>query len=179
MNNVHFSSITDEWRTPESFYSKLHEEFNFNFDPCPIGGLLNGLIDGLNCEWGARTFCNPPYSQIAKWVKKAYEESQKGKTVVLLIPSRTDTRWWHDYCMKGEIRFIKGRLKFGDAKNSAPFPSAVVIFTPTKEEVAALADAAKMTIARAKEKTEAVIDAAHRRQIRGAMVYCSSEVIHE
>ena len=127
--NVHFSSITDEWKTPESFYKKLNEEFDFNFDPCPLGGgLMDGLIDGLTCEWGKRTFCNPPYSKIKDWIKKGYEESLKGKTVVFLIPSRTDTSWWHEYCMKGEIRFIKGRLKFGNAKFNAPFPSCVVIF---------------------------------------------------
>lgn len=72
---------------------------------------------------------NPPYGrEIGKWVQKAYESAQQGATVVCLIPSRTDTKWWHDYCMKGEIRFIKGRLKFGTATYNAPFPSAVVIF---------------------------------------------------
>jgi len=122
--NVHFSSMTDEWRTPKSVYDALDKEFGFDFDPCPMGGVW----DGLAIEWGNSTFCNPPYSQIAKWIKKGYEEAERGKTVVFLIPSRTDTRWWHDYCMKGQIRFIKGRLKFGDAKNNAPFPSCVVIF---------------------------------------------------
>lgn len=79
---------------------------------------------------------NPPYSQIADWIKKAYEESLKGVTVVCLIPSRTDTRYWHSYCMKAsEIRFIKGRLKFSNNKNSAPFPSAIVIFRPNIKEL--------------------------------------------
>lgn len=74
---------------------------------------------------------NPPYGrQIAVWVKKAYESAQNGATVVCLLPSRTDTAWFHDYCVKGEVRFIRGRLKFGESKNSAPFPSAVVIFYP-------------------------------------------------
>jgi hypothetical protein len=77
---------------------------------------------------------NPPYGRkIGLWVQKAYEESRGGSTIVCLLPARTDTRWWHDFCMKGEIRFIKGRLKFNDGKNPAPFPSAVVIFRPTKE----------------------------------------------
>ena len=85
--------------------------------------------DGLSISWGARNFCNPPYSDIARWVTKAHREALSGKLVVLLIPSRTDTRWWHDFIMLAdEIRFIKGRLKFDDHKNSAPFPSAVVVF---------------------------------------------------
>lgn len=91
-----------------------------------------GVWDGLYINWGSRTFCNPPYSQIKYWIRKAWEESQLGKTVVLLIPSRTDTRWWHEYVMKGEIRFIRGRLRFGSAKFNAPFPSAIVIFKGAK-----------------------------------------------
>lgn len=130
--SVHFSSITDEWKTPASIYEKLDAEFNFDFDPCPLGG----SIDGLAIEWGKCNFVNPPYSDLKAWCKKAYEEHLKEKTVVLLIPSRTDTAAWHDYCMKAdEIRFIRGRLKFGDAKNSAPFPSAVVIFRKTQRRL--------------------------------------------
>lgn len=122
---VHFSSQRLDWKTPKAVYSVLDSEFQFDHDPCPS----NPKIDGLTSEWGQRNFVNPPYGrELPKWVKKGYEEYQKGKTVVFLIPSRTDTRWWHDYCMKGEIRFIKGRLKFDDQKNSAPFPSAIVIF---------------------------------------------------
>jgi hypothetical protein len=124
---VHFSSITDNWSTPIDLYESLNKEFNFNFDPCPLSE--NPRIDGLTIEWGESTFCNPPYSKLKDWCKKAYEESLKGKNIVMLIPSRTDTKAWHDYVMKShEIRFIKGRLKFGDAKNSAPFPSCIVIF---------------------------------------------------
>ena len=122
-NKVMFSSATDHWSTPQDVYNSLHKEFGFTNDPCPLHG-----FGGLNMEWGECNFVNPPYSDIKSWIKKGYEEAQKGKTVVFLIPSRTDTRWWHDYCMKGQIRFIKGRLKFGNAKNSAPFPSCVVIF---------------------------------------------------
>lgn len=122
--SVHFSSQHDNWSTPEGFYRELNKEFDFNDDPCPING-----EGGLDRDWGSRVFCNPPYSKIKDWMVKAYEEWQKGKIIVLLIPSRTDTRWWHDYVMKAtEIRFIKGRLKFGGAKNSAPFPSALVIY---------------------------------------------------
>ena len=79
---------------------------------------------------GGVTWCNPPYGkEIGKWVRKAYEESQMGAKVVMLLPARTDTRWFHDYIVdKAKVRFIKGRLKFGDAKNSAPFPSMIVVF---------------------------------------------------
>lgn len=119
-----FSSASDNWSTPEDVYICLNYEFNFNDDPCPLGG-----VGGLDRDWGSCSFVNPPYSQIKEWCKKAYEEWQKGKTIVMLIPSRTDTKYWHDYIMKAtEIRFIKGRLKFGGSKNSAPFPSAIIIF---------------------------------------------------
>lgn len=119
-------SLRLDWQTPKATYEELNKEFKFDFDPCPH----NPTFDGLNIEWGTSNFVNPPYGRdIPKWCKKAYEQSQKGKTVVMLIPSRTDTRWWHDYIMKAnEIRFIKGRLKFDDQKNPAPFPSCVVIF---------------------------------------------------
>lgn len=123
--SVHFSSLSDDWKTPLSIYEKLNEEFQFNDDPCPIGG-----VEGLDREWGTSVFVNPPYSALGMWCKKAHQEHLKGKVVVMLIPSRTDTRAWHDYVMKAkEIRFIKGRLKFGDAKFNAPFPSAVVVFS--------------------------------------------------
>ncbi len=124
MNRVHFSSATDNWSTPKDVYEALDAEFHFNDDPCPLNG-----TGGLERPWGSSTFCNPPYSKIKDWVKKAWDESQLGKTVVLLIPSRTDTRYFHDYVMKAkEIRFIKGRLRFGNAIQNAPFPSCVVIF---------------------------------------------------
>lgn len=80
-------------------------------------------------EWNGTVFMNPPYGRgIGEWVKKAFDSAMGGAVVVCLLPARTDTKWWHDYCMKGNIRFIRGRLKFGDGKNSAPFPSAIVIF---------------------------------------------------
>lgn len=130
MTSVHFMSQTNDWSTPVAVYDDLNAEFDFDFDPCPLRDLNESLVsDGLMADWGERTFCNPPYSDIAKWVAKGHAEWRKGKTVVFLIPSRTDTRWWHDYCMEAtEIRFIKGRLKFGNAKTSAPFPSCVVVF---------------------------------------------------
>ena len=114
--------------------NELHQEFRFTFDPCPPDPLLNGL----KIEWGKRNFVNPPYGrEIGKWIKKGFEEWKKGKLVVFLIPSRTDTVWWHSYIMEAsEIRFIKGRLKFGGSKNSAPFPSCVAIFKSTPKKVA-------------------------------------------
>lgn len=124
--NVHFSSARLDWETPKDVYQALDSEFGFNHDPCPI----KPKIDGLKSEWGECNFVNPPYGrEIQKWIAKGYHEWRNGKTVVFLIPSRTDTRWWHEYCMKAtEIRFIRGRLKFGGAKHNAPFPSVIVIF---------------------------------------------------
>ena len=133
-----FSSKTDLWSTPNDFFDKLNDEFHFTLDPCSTHENTkcykhftkeeNGLLQ----DWGNEVvFCNPPYGrQIKDWVKKSYEESQKDNTtVVMLIPARTDTIYFHEYIYhKAEIRFIKGRLKFGNAKNSAPFPSMVVIF---------------------------------------------------
>jgi len=126
-----FKSASVHWETPIDLYKELDREFNFNDDPCPLHG-----EGGLDREWGIRTFVNPPYGKvIGKWLEKAYNESIKGKLIVCLIPSRTDSRWWHEYVMKAkEIRFLRGRLKFGDSKNSAPFPSAIVVFE-IKEEV--------------------------------------------
>lgn len=134
--NVHFMSQRLDWQTPKDVYDKLNAEFNFDFDPCPH----NPTFDGLSTEWGGSNFVNPPYgNEIPKWIKKGYEEHQKGKTVVFLIPSRTDTRWWHDYIMKAsQIRFIKGRLKFDGSKNSAPFPSAVIVFLSHAKEIGSL-----------------------------------------
>lgn len=121
-----FSSASCHWSTPKKLYEALDAEFHFNDDPCP----LHAMEDGLSRSWGGQTYMNPPYGrEIGKWLQKAYQESQLGKLVVCLIPSRTDTRWWHEYVMKAnEIRFLRGRLKFGNSHNSAPFPSAVVIF---------------------------------------------------
>ena len=135
-----FSSTTDLWATPQDFFDKLNEEFNFNLDPCSTHENAKCEKhftleeDGLVQDWGGHiVFCNPPYGkEIKKWVKKCYEEGQKeNTTVVMLIPARTDTSYFHDYIynIASEIRFIRGRLKFGDSKNSAPFPSMVVVYT--------------------------------------------------
>ena len=136
INKGLFTSNTDMWATPLDFFIKLNEEFNFETDVCGIESnakckkFFTPEMDGLKQEWTGVCWMNPPYGRgIGEWIKKAYESSLNGATVVCLIPSRTDTKWWHDYCMKGEVRLVKGRLKFGDSKNSAPFPSAVVIFS--------------------------------------------------
>lgn len=126
-----FSSASPHWTTPENTYVGLDAEFHFTMDPCP----LQATFDGLDIPWVGAVFVNPPYGRsgvIVPWIKKGWEAAQAGATVVMLLPSRTDTRWWHDYVMSGEIRFIKGRLKFGDAKFNAPFPSAVVVFRVDK-----------------------------------------------
>ena len=133
-----FSSKTDLWSTPWNFFEKLNDEFHFTLDPCSTHENAKCYKhftikeDGLLQDWGNEVvFCNPPYGRkIKDWVKKAYEESQKDNTtVVMVIPARTDTIYFHEYVYhKAEVRFIKGRLKFGDAKNAAPFPSMVVIF---------------------------------------------------
>lgn len=127
MNRALFTSERQNWKTPKAFYQALDAEFRFDFDPCPP----NPTFDGLKEPWGNVNFCNPPYNEIEKWIEKGALECCSGKTVVFLIPSRTDTRWWHNHVMNAkEIRFIKGRLKFDEHKNSAPFPSCIVIFKP-------------------------------------------------
>ena len=139
MNKVHFSSKSNEWTTPQDLYDKLNKEFNFTLDPCctkesaKCDKYYTKEDDGLSKDWRYdRVFMNPPYGrEISKWIEKAYKESLKGAVVVCLIPARTDTRYWHDYIFtKAEVRFLKGRVKFG--KNGihtpAPFPSAIVIF---------------------------------------------------
>ena len=130
-----FSSQTDQWATPQDFFDELNEEFRFTLDPCAdetnhkCKKYFTKETDGLKQSWeGERVFCNPPYGkEIKRWVKKAAESN--AEIVVMLIPARTDTSYFHEYIYKkAEIRFIKGRLKFGESKNSAPFPSMLVIF---------------------------------------------------
>lgn len=130
-----YSSNSDDWETPQDFFDKLNNKYNFNLDVCATSGnakcdrYFTKEQDGLRQKWEGVCWMNPPYGrQIGLWMKKAYESSLQGATVVCLIPSRTDTAWWHDYAMKGDITFLRGRLKFGGSKNSAPFPSAVVVF---------------------------------------------------
>ena len=134
------SSTTNEWSTPQVFFDELNKEFDFTLDPCATkenakcASFFTKEQNGLVQPWTGRVFCNPPYGRvIGQWVKRACDEVTNGNAelVVMLLPARTDTRWWHDYCMRvwpHGIRLLKGRLKFGDGTNSAPFPSAVVIF---------------------------------------------------
>ena len=136
--DVHYSSKTNEWSTPQDFFDELDKEFNFTLDPCSTSEnaqcakYFTVEDDGLKQDWSNDVvFMNPPYGrEIKHWIKKAYEESLNGATVVCLIPSRTDTTYWHDYIFGKayDIRFVRGRLKFGGSKNSAPFPSAVIIY---------------------------------------------------
>lgn len=133
-----FSSATDQWATPQAFFDEWDAIFRFDLDVCADSRnakcwrYFSEQDNGLYQTWAPnRCWMNPPYGrEIGRWMQKAYDESQKGATVVCLVPARTDTAWWHDYAMKGTITFIRGRLKFGDATNSAPFPSAVVVFYP-------------------------------------------------
>ena len=135
---VHFSSKTPEWYTPQETFDSLDKEFGFTLDPCCTHENAKCALhftkddDGLNQDWGTEiVFMNPPYGRTIKaWMCKAYESSLNGATVVCLVPARTDTAWWHDYAMKGEYRLLRGRLKFGGALTNAPFPSAVVVFKP-------------------------------------------------
>ena len=128
------------WATPPSFFAKYNEKYSFNLDVCAseenakCTNYFTEADDGLQQEWTGVCWMNPPYGrEIIKWMRKAYESSLNGATVVCLVPARTDTTWWHEYAMKGTIEFIRGRLKFGNAKNSAPFPSAIVIFNGRKK----------------------------------------------
>jgi phage N-6-adenine-methyltransferase len=136
--NVHFSSATDMWATPQEFFDGLRQEFVFRLDVCATGENAKCLRyfteaqDGLSQPWRGVCWMNPPYGRtIGLWMRKAHESALQGATVVCLVPARTDTAWWHDYAIKGEVRFLRGRLKFGGHKNSAPFPSALVIFRPS------------------------------------------------
>jgi site-specific DNA-methyltransferase (adenine-specific) len=135
-----FSSASEEWPTPQSFFDALNREFDFTLDPCatvenakcPL--YFTKAVDGLAQDWGRHViFCNPPYGRaILQWARKSYESALHGALVVLLVPARTDTRWFHDwvYGKASEIRFVRGRLRFGQSTASAPFPSLVAIFRP-------------------------------------------------
>lgn len=118
-------SKSDSWATPKRVYDELDKEFHFNFDPCPLND--NPEVNGLLIEWGTSTFMNPPYSNPTPWVKKAYEQSLKGKLVVGLLRGDTSTKWFHEWCLgKAEIRFVKGRICFNG--KPAPFSSIIAIW---------------------------------------------------
>lgn len=138
---VMFSSKTDLWETPQEFFDELDREFHFGTDVCALpenakcDRYYTPEQDGLSQPWKGVCWCNPPYGHdIGLWVRRGFFASVGGATVVMLLPARTDTRWFHEYIYgKAEVRFIKGRLKFGGSKNSAPFPSMVVVFRPKME----------------------------------------------
>lgn len=126
------SKKSDDWSTPKEFYDKWNKEFNFDFDPCP----LHSDFDGLKINWGKRNFVNPPYSKVKDFLKKSLEELEKGNAelCVFLVFTNTDTAWFHDYVYgKAELRFIRGRLKFGGGENSAMRPSMLCIFRRNNE----------------------------------------------
>ena len=133
-----FQSNKMDWGTPQAFFDLLDREFEFTLDACASAGnakcrrYWTQEDDALKQTWPGRVWCNPPYGRdIGDWVRKAFQESLRGSIVVLLIPARTDTAYWHNYVMRAaEVRFVRGRLTFEGADNSAPFPSAVVVFAP-------------------------------------------------
>ena len=142
--DVMFSSKTDQLATPQEFFDELDKEFGFTLDPCAdehnhkCQMYFTREQDGLRQNWGGQTvFCNPPYGrEIVRWVQKCFDETHSGDCpcAVMLIPARTDTRWFHQYIYnQAEVRFIKGRLKFGNSANPAPFPSMVVVFRKEPE----------------------------------------------
>lgn len=136
--DVMFSSKTDQWETPKDFFDDLDALFHFTLDACALPEnakcekYFTPEMDGLKQEWGGVVWCNPPYGrEIGRWVEKGYLSAKNGCTVVMRLPARTDTKWFHEYCYMNRfatVRFVKGRLKFGGSRNGAPFPSMVVIF---------------------------------------------------
>jgi phage N-6-adenine-methyltransferase len=141
--SVHFSRETVLWSTPQAFFDTLNAEFGFTCDVCAMpdnakcAAFYSPQQDGLRQRWEGVCYCNPPYgAEIALWVQKAYESSLWGTTVVCLLPARVDTRWWQRYIEplpKADVRNLPGRQRFSESKNSAPFPSAVVIFRPASQ----------------------------------------------
>jgi phage N-6-adenine-methyltransferase len=134
---VYFRSESDNWSTDPKLFAELDAKFHFTLDAaasaenakCPR--YFTQQEDGLTQPWTGRVWCNPPYGRtIGKWIAKAFASTQSGQAelVVLLIPAKPDTSWWHEWCVRGEIHFLRGRLRFGGAKSGAPFPSAWVVF---------------------------------------------------
>lgn len=123
-----------EWGTPDALFCELNAEFGFTTDVCASAGnhkcpvYFDKETDGLAQEWGAVNWCNPPHSRdIPKWCRKAMAEADKGKVTVMLLPVRTDTRWFHEYCLPFEVRFLPGRLKFKGAAHVASYPSMILV----------------------------------------------------
>ena len=132
---VHYSSETDEWETPEALFTVLDREFAFTLDVCASASnakcerFFDKKDNGLAQPWAGSCWMNPPYGdEIPAWIEKAHASGMAGATVVCLVPARTDTAWWWQHCIYGEVRFLRGRLRFGGAPSGAPFPNAVVVF---------------------------------------------------
>ena len=140
MNEGMYCSKSCEWETPQEFFDRLNAIYHFELDVCatPENTKCNQYYtkeqNGLLQKWHGTCWMNPPYGrEIRKWMHKAYQSAKEGAIVVCLVPARTDTAWWHDTVMQGgQIQFIRGRLKFGNSRNSAPFPSAIVVFDGKK-----------------------------------------------
>ena len=135
--SVHFSSRSSEWSTPAALFAALDAEHHFTLDVCATAEnakcarYFDRHADGLRRPWTGRVWCNPPYGRaIGLWLRKAWESVQSGEAerVVCLVPVRTCTAWWHEYAARGEVRFLRGRVRFGGAESGAPFPSAVIVF---------------------------------------------------
>lgn len=129
---------SDEWSTPQALFDSLDQEFHFDLDVCATqenakcASFFSLEVDGLRRQWSGVCWMNPPYGQqIRRWVRKAYEASLAGSTVVCLLPASTDTGWFHAYCLRGEVRFLQGRLRFSE-RGRAPFGSMIVIFRPSQ-----------------------------------------------
>lgn len=131
-----FESKRQDWETPDELFNPLNDEFGFTLDVCATkdnakcSRFYSMSENGLVQDWEGVCWMNPPFGEQGKWVRKAFESAQEGATVVCLLPSRTNTNWWHDYCMKGEVRFVRGRPKFKGAEHGLPQPLAIVVFTP-------------------------------------------------
>ena len=126
---------SDDYATPKHFYEKINREFNFSYDPCPF----QSDFDGLQTDWVGNIYVNPPYSNIEPFIIKGLQELKKSANVVVyLIPVRSDTKYWHNLIMKyaNEIRFVKGRLNFNDAKSPSPFPVCLIIFNKENGNIA-------------------------------------------
>lgn len=139
VNKALLTSNTDQWATPDYIFNTYNSVYNFTLDACAshwnykVDNYYTEEDNGLEQPWTGVVWCNPPYGrQIKHWIRKGYEASKAGATVVMLIPARTDTAYWHEYVMKGKITFLRGRLKFirpdGTEGDAAPFPSAIVVF---------------------------------------------------
>lgn len=142
MDKVLFSSDKTEWETPTSLFNRLNSRFKFDIDVCATKENTKCVKfwtkedNAFTKDWVGVCWMNPPYGRsVYTWIEKAYNESIKhGSTIVCLLPARVDTKWWHDFCVDAEYKFLKGRLKFSNSQNSAPFPSVLVVFRPRLED---------------------------------------------